>query len=59
MDAYGFLKGVTVDHGPIDLLGRFFLKAEQAARRRGVFLSFDTFDKLLETNEHSRASWRP
>jgi hypothetical protein len=59
MDAYGFLNDITVEHGPIDLLGRFFLKAEQAARRRGVFLSFDTFENLLETNERNRASWRP
>jgi hypothetical protein len=57
--AYGFLKDITVEHGPIDLLGRFFLKAEQAAHQRGVFLSFDTFENLLETNERNRASWRP
>jgi hypothetical protein len=54
-----FLKDITVEHGPVDLLGRFFLKAEQAARQRGVFLSFDTFENLLETNERNRENWRP
>ena len=60
MDAQGcqFLKDLTVEHGPIDLLGRFFLKAEQAARQRGVFLSFDTFENLLEANERNRTNWR-
>lgn len=61
MDArsYGFLKDVAVEHGPIDLLGRFFLKAEQAAHRRGVFLAFDTFENLLAANESNCANWRP
>jgi hypothetical protein len=59
MNTYGFLKDITVEHGPIDLLGRFFLKADQAARQRGISLSFDTFEHLLKTNERNRASWRP
>src|SRR5919106_5062726 len=57
--SHGLLKDVTVEHGPIDLLGRFFLKAEQAARQRGVILSFDTFENLLATNERNSANWRP
>jgi hypothetical protein len=57
--SHDFLKDITVEHGPVDLLGRFFLKAEQAARQRGIFLSFDTFENLLETNERNRANWRP
>ena len=48
---------ITVEHGPVDLLGRFFLKADTAARRRGVTLSFGTFEELLEVNARNRSSW--
>ncbi|HJZ44758.1 MAG TPA: hypothetical protein VJ233_13635, partial [Hyphomicrobiaceae bacterium] len=41
---------ITVDHGPRDLLGRFFLKADTAARARGITLSFGTFADLVDTN---------
>jgi hypothetical protein len=50
---------ITVDHGPRDLLGRFFLKADTAARERGVTLSFGTFADLVETNARNTASWHP
>lgn len=50
---------ITVEHGPADLLGRFFLKADTAARRRGVTLSFATFEELLEVNRQNRDSWKP
>jgi hypothetical protein len=59
VQSVGFLKALTVEHGPVDLLGRFFLKADQAARQRGVHLSFDTFENLLEANERNRENWRP
>ena len=39
-----------VDHGPADLLGRFFLKADTAARERGITLSFGTFEDLVDVN---------
>jgi hypothetical protein len=48
---------ITVEHGPVDLLGRFFLKADTAARRRGVTLSFGTYEELLRVNENNRDSW--
>ena len=41
---------VTVEHGPVDLLGRFFLKADTATRQRGVALEFGTFEELLQVN---------
>jgi hypothetical protein len=47
---------ITVEHGPVGLLGRFFLKADTAARRRGVTLSFATFEELVEVNR--RDSWK-
>jgi hypothetical protein len=49
---------ITVEHGPVDLFGRFFLKADTAARRRGVTLSFGTFEDLLEVNQQNRDSWK-
>ena len=50
---------ITVDHGPRDLLGRFFLKADTASRERGVTLSFGTFADLVETNAKNTSSWHP
>lgn len=52
------LRHLTIDYGPAGLLGRFFLKADTAARNRGVSLSFGTFDDLLAANEANRANWR-
>jgi hypothetical protein len=49
---------ITVEHGPVDLLGRFFLKADTAARRRGVTLSFATFEELVEVNRRNSDSWK-
>ena len=50
---------ITVEHGPVDLLGRFFLKADTSARQRGVALEFGTFEELLEVNARNRDSWKP
>lgn len=49
---------ITIEHGPVDLLGRFFLKADTAARERGVSLSFGSFEDLIEVNEQNRDSWK-
>jgi hypothetical protein len=53
------LSDITVEHGPVDLLGRFFLKADTAARERGVFLSFAPLEELVEVNRQNRDTWRP
>jgi hypothetical protein len=50
---------ITVEHGPVDLLGRFFLLADTALRERGVTLSFGSFEELLEVNAKNRNSWAP
>jgi hypothetical protein len=50
---------ITVDHGPSDLLGRFFLKADTAARQRGVTLEFGTFRELLQVNAKNQDTWKP
>ena len=41
------ISDITVEHGPVDLLGRFFLKADTAARKRGVTLSFAPMQELV------------
>lgn len=53
------LQGLTLEYGPIDLLGRFFLKADAAARARGIELSFGTFAELIEINRRNSDTWRP
>jgi hypothetical protein len=50
---------VTLDHGPIGLLGRFLLKAEAACRWRGVQLRLATPAELLEANSANVSSWSP
>lgn len=54
-----FLDGVRVQHGPAHILGRVFLKAEQAMRERGIALSFASFEELAEVNRRNSATWRP
>ncbi|MGH7126128.1 MAG: hypothetical protein ACREFI_17260 [Stellaceae bacterium] len=54
------LDQVTLLHGPHDLLGRFFLVADTAAREQGVKLRLrGDFDGLVEVNRRHRASWTP
>ncbi|MCL4767327.1 MAG: hypothetical protein KJZ80_13935 [Hyphomicrobiaceae bacterium] len=54
-----FLDRIEVRHGPVAVLGRFFLAADAAARSRGVSLSFASLAELVETNEANSDSWRP
>src|SRR6186713_962487 len=58
-NATSLLRQLTVDHGPADLLGRFFLRADSAARARGVTLSFASMADLIEVNQRNRDSWLP
>jgi hypothetical protein len=53
------LDGITIDFGPPDLLGRFFLKADTALRERGITLSFGTLDELVAVNRANSDTWRP
>jgi hypothetical protein len=53
------IEQLTITHGPVDLLGRFFLLADTAARERGVTLSFGRMADLIELNEQNRDSWLP
>jgi hypothetical protein len=53
------ISDITVEHGPADLLGRFFLKADTAARRRDVTLSFAPMQELIAINQANPETWRP
>ena len=54
-----WLSDITIDHGPADLLGRFFLKADEALQARGITLSFGTFEELVATNAANTDTWHP
>jgi hypothetical protein len=53
------LSKLTIEHGPADLLDRFFCRADAEARARGVVLSFADMAELIEVNEQNRDSWLP
>ena len=50
---------LKIKHGPVGLLGRFFLWADSAVRDRGVTLSFGSLQDLIEANKANADSWRP
>ena len=54
-----FIDRVTVDFGPSELLGPFFIEADAAARRAGVFLTIGDFSELVAVNRANRDSWVP
>jgi hypothetical protein len=53
------LSNLKMTHGPASLLGRFFLRADTAARERGVTLYFAALEDLIEANRANSDSWRP
>lgn len=57
--AFGCLPDqITVQHGPREQLGHFFLAADRAARERGVRLSLNAdFDYLRSVNNANKDSW--
>jgi hypothetical protein len=57
--AGNFLRTLRIDYGPTELLGQFFLKAEMAARVRGLDLSFASLEDLAAVNVANRRHWAP
>jgi hypothetical protein len=53
------LSDITVEHGPVDLIGRLFLKADTSARQRGITLSFAPMQDLIDINRANPDTWRP
>ncbi len=54
-----FLADVVIEHGPRDVLGRLFLKADTALREKGIFVSFADYDELRAANKANADSWSP
>ncbi|MDX2155649.1 MAG: hypothetical protein SFW09_03980 [Hyphomicrobiaceae bacterium] len=54
-----FLSDVAIEHGPRDLLGRVFLKADTALREKGIFVSFGDYDELRAINKANLDTWTP
>jgi hypothetical protein len=54
-----FLDAARVIHGPAYVIGRVFLKAEQALRERGITLSCASFEELADVNRSNQQTWRP
>ncbi len=52
-----FLTELTIDHGPAQLLGQFFLRADSAVRGRGITLVFGAIEELIEVNQANAGSW--
>jgi hypothetical protein len=50
---------LKINHGPVSLLGRFFLMADTAARERGVTLHFASLQELVDINRANSDSWLP
>ncbi|MBM3549908.1 MAG: hypothetical protein FJX54_23455 [Alphaproteobacteria bacterium] len=58
--AVPLLDAVTIDHGPPDLLGRFFALADATMRNHGLKLAYcGDFRILRAINEDNRDSWYP
>jgi hypothetical protein len=58
--AVPLLDAVLVNHGPADLLGRFFLHADATVRDLGLRLAFSNdFALLARINEANRDTWYP
>lgn len=54
-----FISNLYIQHGPRELLGRYFLQTNKALADRGIALEFATFDDLLRVNRMNRDSWLP
>ena len=58
-DRVPLLDQVVLEHGPIALLGRLVLKAEHAARLRGVTLSIEPIEALGQFTRQYLPTWPP
>jgi hypothetical protein len=55
----GFLTEIQLEHGPVELIGRFLRYADALNRAQGVVLSFATLEQLQDVNERNAESWKP
>jgi hypothetical protein len=52
-----FIQAVRIDHGPHEILGRFFLSVDTLIRSRGLLASFAPAQQFVETNEKHFDTW--
>lgn len=52
-----FVTEVTINSGPQQLLGQFFLRADTCVRKRGIILEFASIRDLVPINEANVATW--
>jgi hypothetical protein len=57
VDQKSFVEQIRVDHGPHEILGRFFLNVDTLLRSRGLLASFAPARQFVETNEANFATW--
>jgi hypothetical protein len=57
--ATGLLTKLTLEHGPIPLLGRFFAIAVRDAAEAGLTVEFGTLEDVVAVNRANRDNWRP
>ncbi len=50
---------ITLEHGPMPLLGRVILSSEQLAQREGVRIALSTGEEFLAANQRNADSWLP
>lgn len=53
------LSHIRIDHGPVDVLARFFIAADALLQEEGVELAFGSFEELEHVNGCNRDNWRP
>lgn len=54
-----FLSDIVIDYGPVDVLGRLFLKADTELAALGVTPEIATLEDLKAVNAANRDSWLP
>jgi hypothetical protein len=54
-----FLSDVVIDYGPREILSRLFLKADTELRKKGIRLTFASFDELVGVNKANSSTWAP
>jgi hypothetical protein len=56
-EAPSFLQDLRLNHGPVQLIGRFLLRADSYLRDRGILLSFDRIATIAALNERQFSTW--
>lgn len=58
-DVDTFLDSVAINHGPEEILARYFTAIAEAGAARGIAFSYVTFEELVAINEANQDTWYP